>query len=150
MTNPMQFFHWNHRSRYTYSVLNLFWHLGMIFFGISKNVRGCVILVHTEQLTGAITCCSCFYKSVGISKKVNKILNLPIISSIMIKNSGAKKKYYFLYFFKNCKNGSLKKNRVSSHHYVTPGWYSESYKKIREGHVFSRELKNSDPNTSCF
>ena len=46
--SPMQFFHWNHRSRYTYSVLNLFWHLGMRFLGISKNVRGCVILVHTE------------------------------------------------------------------------------------------------------
>ena len=39
-----------------YSVLNLFRHLGMLFLGISKNVRGCVILVHTEKLTGAKIC----------------------------------------------------------------------------------------------
>ena len=35
--NPMRFSHWNHRSRYTYSVLNLFWHLGMLFLGIIKK-----------------------------------------------------------------------------------------------------------------
>ena len=28
---------------------------------------------------------------------------------------------------------------------MTPGWYSESLKKIIESHVYSRELKNSDP-----
>ena len=57
MPNPLQFFHWNHRSRYTYSLLNLFWHnWGCFFWGISKNLRGCVILVQTEQLTEAKIC----------------------------------------------------------------------------------------------
>ena len=34
--NSMQFFNWNHRSRYTYSVLNLFLHLGMLFWVLAK------------------------------------------------------------------------------------------------------------------
>ena len=36
MPNPMQFSHWNHRSRYPYSVLKLFWHLGMLFWVLAK------------------------------------------------------------------------------------------------------------------
>ena len=61
----------------------------MPFLGISKNVRGCVILVNTEQLTGSEICDAHVSKTIsGFRKRL--FLNRPIITRVIIKNSKKK------------------------------------------------------------
>ena len=90
MPIPMQFFHWNHRSRYTYYVLNLFWHLGICFFWVLDKMWEVAWFWFIQN--------KCFYGSVGISKKVNKSYIGQVYPKLWLKTVD-QKMINFLYFF---------------------------------------------------